>query len=233
MRLISNDKMIKRNKIIGQVCTIASLVILVGGFFLAMQKSTAFILFAYVAMIVGFILSQVGIYFTNRWGRKPRFDEMFSENLKNLSDYYTFYVYSSPIAMILVGPGGIWVPQAVTTGGEVSYANGKFKQKGGSAMLKIFAQEGIGKPELEAEANDRDIRKFLAKHMPEIQFPPINHILVCLNPAVKLDESVKQSPLPIVKLENFKRYVRHVDRETEKNMDMEKIEKVFVILEGE
>ena len=70
MKIISNDKLIKRNATIGQVTSLSSLVILGIGMYISF-KSPEYFNISIGALLVGFILSQVGIYFGNRWGRRP------------------------------------------------------------------------------------------------------------------------------------------------------------------
>ena len=163
MKLVINKKLINRNKLIGQIATFSSLAILAGGLFLAFQTDVTKMLLSYVALIIGFITSQVGIYYTNRFGRNPRFDELFIKNLKKLSNQYTFYVYSSPIPMLLVGPNGFWLPIPISAGGNISYRKNRWRQQGGNFLMKLFAQEGIGRPDIEETANIKDLTKYIHK----------------------------------------------------------------------
>ena len=41
---------------------------------------------SYIALIIGFILSQLGMHFSSRFGRSPRFDELFKGCLLYTSD---------------------------------------------------------------------------------------------------------------------------------------------------
>jgi len=161
MNIIRNDKFIKRNRTIGQICTYGSLIVLILGLVFAFGQDLSRILWSYAALILGFILSQVGMYFTNRFGRNPRFDEILATAFEKLRHEYTFYVYTSPVPMLLVGPCKIWVPVPLTSSGKVSYINGKWKQEGGNFMMKVFGQEGLGKPDREALADEEVIRSYL------------------------------------------------------------------------
>ncbi|HAE85866.1 MAG TPA: hypothetical protein DCG78_05080 [Anaerolineaceae bacterium] len=231
MNIIRNDKFIKRNKTIGQICTYGSLIILIIGLVLAFGGDISRILWSYAALIVGFILSQIGMYFTNRFGRNPRFDEIFATALEKLRREYTFYVYTSPIPMLLVGPCHIWVPIPLTARGKISYINGKWKQQGGNFLMKVFGQEGIGKPDREALADEAVIRSFLAsKGIPEEEQPPINHVLVVLMKNTQIGD-VSEAPIPLVDLPELKRYIRRIDREScEKPLSEEQLEQINAAL---
>jgi hypothetical protein len=212
MRIVINEKLIKRNKLIGQITTFSSLAILGIGLVLAFKKDTTRILLSYLALIVGFIVSQIGIYFTNRFGRSPRFDELILKNFEKLGSEYTLYIYSSPVPILLVGPCGMWIPLPILASGKVSYLKGKWKQQGGSAMMKAFAQEGIGRPDNEEINNLRDLTKYLkSKNVPESEIPEIQTILVLLNEKTEIGD-VSEAPTEIVHLRKLKLHIRQHDR---------------------
>jgi hypothetical protein len=207
MRIITNDKLIKRNSTIGQVTTIGSLVVLAGGLYLSFQTSQKDLInFSFLALLVGFLLSQVGIYFGNRWGRHPRPDEQLTAGLKGLEDKYSIYHYSTPTAHLLVGPAGIWVLLPYTQAGKISFEKNRWKQKGGNWYLKLFAQDGLGRPDMEATAGISDIQRFLTKKMPNLEIPPIQAVMVFTNEKVTLE--VDEVPTPAVKLEKLKDFIR-------------------------
>ncbi|MFZ3071491.1 MAG: hypothetical protein WA110_10275 [Anaerolineaceae bacterium] len=213
MKLIINEPLIKKNKTIGQVATFASLAVLVLGLVFAFGKDMTKILWSYAALIVGFVLSQVGMFFTNRYGRTPRFDEIFASAFEKLRHDYSFYVFSSPVPMVLLGPCGFWVPVPIVAGGKISYQKNKWRQEGGNFMMKFVGQEGIGKPDQDAKADVEALQKYLAdKGIPIDQQPPIRHILVILMKNTELGD-VSQAPIPVVELQDLKRYIRRVDRE--------------------
>ena len=213
MKLVINEKLIKKNKTIGQVTTFASLAVLAIGLVFAFGKDMTKILYSYIALIIGFVLSQVGMYFSTLFGRSPRFDELFKGAFEKLRHEYTFYVYSSPVPFLLLGPCSIWVPIPLTASGKISYENGKWKQQGGNFMMKLFGQEGIGRPVQEVSANTAAIRKFLTeKGIPEEEQPEIKHVLVVLMKNTIVGE-ISEAPIPVVNLEDLKRSVRRVDRD--------------------
>ncbi len=121
MRKITNEKLVKRNRVAGQVLTIASLAILGLSLYLSFQASSQYISYSFLGLILGFILSQVGIYFTNRWGRHPRPDEIIDNSLKGLDDKYSLYHYVTPVSHLLLGPAGIWIILPYSQGGTITY----------------------------------------------------------------------------------------------------------------
>jgi hypothetical protein len=177
---------------------------------------------------VGFIVAQISTNFVNRFGRSPRIDEVLGENLSKLKNNYTYYVYSSPVPMLLVGPSGLWIPTPVSASGEI-YFDKKWKQRGGSFLFKLFGQENIGKPTIEAENNENTIRAFISQHLEEAEIPPINSVLISMNPKATIG-NVENAPLPILKPDEFRRYIRRVDRKTEIEISSEILDKINTAL---
>ncbi|HEX2979102.1 MAG TPA: hypothetical protein VHO48_02450, partial [Anaerolineaceae bacterium] len=178
MKIITNDKLIQRNKKIGQAATVSSLAILGAGLYISFAQPQQIAL-AYVALLVGFVLSQIGIYFGNNWGRSPRPDEVIDTALKGLDDRYSVYHYTSPVPHLLVGPVGIWAILPYRQKGTFTFEKNRYRQKGGSFYLKVFAQEGLGRPELEAENQKKALEKALSKDLPEgTPLPPVNALLL-------------------------------------------------------
>ncbi len=110
MKIISNTKLIERNAKIAKYTFYASLGILGIGMYLSFKYPDDVNMMSWmmVTLIVGFLLSQISIYFQNKFGKKPRPDEMITASLKGMDDKYTLFHYSSPVSHLLVGPAGIW-----------------------------------------------------------------------------------------------------------------------------
>ncbi len=206
MKIFTNDKLIKRNKKIGQFTTIASLIILAGGLYISFQPDPSLVTLSLAALLVGFILSQIGIYFGNRWGRSPRPDQTISASLKGLDDKYTLYNYTSPIPHLLLGPSGIWVLVPYHQGGKITYEKGKWKQKGGNIYLRIFAQDGLGRPDLEVESQIDSVKRELVKKVGESDIPSLQPTLVFTNEKAEIDaENAPIQALPVKKLKDVVR----------------------------
>ena len=208
MKIITNDRMIKRNGRMGQVATIAGLLVLVGGMFVSFRFPTLAGL-AWIALLIGFALSQIGLYFGNRWGRHPRPDELIDEGLKGLNDQYSIYHYTAPAAHLLVGPSGLWVIMPYYQTGKIVYEKGRWKQKGGGFMqryLRLFAQEGVGRPDLEAPTEIQTVAKYLKKHIPDKEIPEPQVALVFTSEKAELE--VENAPLMTLPIKKLKETVR-------------------------
>jgi hypothetical protein len=211
MKKITNERLIKRNRLVGQVLTIGSLAILAVSLYLSFQTSSQFITYSFLGLILGFILSQVGIFYTNRWGRRPRPDEVIDDSLKGLDDKYALYHYVTPVSHLLLGPAGIWILLPYNQGGKITFEKNRWRQKGGNFYLKFFAQEGLGRPDLEVSSNTSDLKRFLDRNLSENKYPPINAMLVFTNDKASIE--VSEAPVPTLPAKKMKDFIRKTARD--------------------
>ncbi len=208
MKIIKNEKLIERNSKIGNWISLAALIILGLGMYISIAQPDLFVL-SLVCLAIGFILTQVGMYLGSRFGRSPRPDEKLDAGLKGLHSEFSIYHYSSPVSHLLVGPSGVWVLLPYHQGGRIFFEKNRWKIKGGGfiqSYMRIFGQEGIGRPDLEAESQVDVVRKFLSKKMDESTVPEIKPILVFTNEQVELETN--ESPIAALKLKQLKEFLR-------------------------
>ncbi len=234
MRVVTNEKFIARNARIGRYASVASIVILGAGVYLTFARPDLVTL-TFALLIVGFILSQVGIYFGNRWAKPPRLDIQITKALKGLGRDYTLYHYSTPASHLLVGPGGVFVIVPRFQRGRITYRKGKWRQHGGLMLWywRIFAQEGIGRPDLEIRAEVEAVDEALRKHLPDEDYnalQPIKPILVFTNPTATL-ENVDEAPVPTVKIEDLKATVKRLAKGT--RLTAEQLKRIRAVLGNE
>ncbi len=166
MKIYSNDKLINRNRKIGNITSLLSIVILgVGMVFSFRDKDGSYLAYTFGALIVGFLLFQIGNFYMSKWGKSPRPDERLNAVLKGLDDKYSLYHYITPISHLLVGPAGIICLLPYQQAGTIRYDADKnrWRQTGGNFFLKTFGGEGLGNPEKEAKFVLDDANKFFQK----------------------------------------------------------------------
>lgn len=229
MKVITNIKLIKKNRKIGQITTLVALGILIIGLVITYVRKEELI-WSFVALGLGIVISQVGNYYGRRWGRTPRADELLVSALKGLDDKYALYNYTSPIPHLLVGPAGVLALVPQFQGGHITYNDDKkrFTRKGGSLYLKIFGQERLGKPDNEANVVEKDLSAFINQQF-EKASPAVEALLVFTDPQVSLD--IAGSPVHGVTAEKLKDYLRKKSKN--KPMDLEFLEKIKELLPAE
>jgi hypothetical protein len=213
MKIIKNEKIIKRNSKIGQWTSLAALIILGGGMYISFTRTDLFV-YSIAALLVGFTLTQIGMYMGNRYGRSPRPDEKLDAGLKGLQNEFSMYHYTAPASHLLVGPAGVWVLLPFHQRGQVAFRKNRWKMSGGGFLqsyMRIFGQENLGRPDVELESEVSAVKKFLAKQMNEAEIPEVNAMMVFTSDDVEID--AEDSPVPVMKLKEIKEFFRKKAKE--------------------
>jgi hypothetical protein len=213
MKIIKNEKLIKRNSQIGQWTSLGALAVLGLSMYLNFNR-TDLIAYSLGGLLLGFILMQIGIYMGSRYGRRPRPDEKLDAGLKGLQNEYSIYHYTAPASHLLVGPAGIWVLLPYHQRGQITFRKNRWRMSGGGFLqgyMRIFGQEGIGRPDIETESEINAVKKHLVKHMYESQIPQINAMMVFTGDDVTIEAN--DSPIPAMKLKEIKEFFRKKAKE--------------------
>jgi hypothetical protein len=244
MNIITNEKTIRRNASIGKYTSMVAFGLMLLGMYFSFRlgdpqfakENESYTLWMGVALFVGFILFQIGTYFMNRFGRRPRPDELLAASLKGLNKDYSLYHYMTPVSHLLVGPAGVWIIAPYYQRGTITYqagknGSGRWQQKGGGFLLgymKIFGQEGLGRPELEMKADidslNNEFKKLLGEHA-----PPVNAALVFTDPRAEI--AADNAPLPTMKIKDLKDFLRKYAKEHP--FPAEQMKRVLAVLPDE
>ena len=229
MKIIKNETLIKRNAKIGNWTSLGALAVLGGGMYLSFTRPELFT-YSLIALLLGFILTQVGMYMGNKFGRSPRPDEKLDAGLKGLQNEFVMYHYTTPASHLLVGPAGVWVVMPYHQRGQVEFKKDRWQMRGGGFLqsyMRIFGQEGLGRPDLEINNEINSLKKHLLKDMDESEIPAINAVMVFTN-----DEAVVEaegSPFPAIKVKQLKEFIRQ--KAKEKKLSAETLNKLKAVLE--
>jgi hypothetical protein len=213
MKIIKNEKLIQRNGKIGSALSIGALVVLGIGMYISLAQREQF-LYALIALIVGFIMTQVGMFLGNRYGRRPRPDEKLDAGLKGLTGDYTLYHYSTPASHLLVGPAGVWLLMPYHQRGQVIFKKNRWQMSGGGfiqSYMRIFGQESLGRPDIEIDKEISSLQKYLTKRMAGSEPPEIKSTLVFTSDDVEINS--EGADIPAMKLKQLKDFIRQKAKE--------------------
>ena len=213
MKIIKNEKLIKRNGTIGNVTSLAALAVLGVGMYISITRTDLF-MYALSALLVGFTLTQIGMYMGNRYGRSPRPDEKLDAGLKGLPGDYTIYHYTTPASHLLIGPSGAWLLMPYHQRGQVTYKKNRWQMSGGGFLqsyMRLFGQEKLGRPDIEIDGEINSLKKYFAKQLEESEIPEIKPLIIFTNDEV--DINAEDTPVPAMKLKQLKDYIRQKAKE--------------------
>jgi hypothetical protein len=208
MQVITNEKLIRNRARLGRVASFAGLGILLLG--LVASLSPQWLLASFGCLIVGFLLSQVGLYHANRWVKEPRADQTLDKILKGFDDRYHLYNYVLPAPHVMLAPFGLCVINPKHQSGQVRCEGEKWwHETGWKRILRLFGQEGLGNPTKEVRADIEKLRRFLAQRLPDDV--PIEGMIVLTNPQVDLE--TENPAVPVLDGTQFKLFLRDLSKE--------------------
>jgi hypothetical protein len=227
MKIIIDQKKINARAKWSNVASVGGLVLLLVSVVLPLFLPT-WTKLASVLMVVGLGAAMIGIYFANRWVRKPRPEESLAKAFKSFDDTYRLYHYPSlPCDHLLLTPMGVVILQVFNLSGNFSFQQGRWKE----AMtigraLRYIVEEHIGDPVALAQQLKEDLdQRFKKEFGPEVNIP-IKTAVTFTHPGAELD--VEEAPIPICKIDKLKKQMSFPPP----RLTMDQYEKVARFLES-
>lgn len=208
MVIIRDEERIEKLKKRGSQVTLIGFLFLITGFVIVfiLRDRPDVILFQTVALVVGFGLSQYGLYLSHRYRRSPRPDEVLDDAVKKAVRGGRFYHYVLPVPHVLLTRAGpiVFVPKYQT--GDIVADGDKWRQRG-LGFRRFFGQEGLGNPSREAEKMVAALAGYIRKHAPEVEEVPIGAMIVFTSKNVK-NLDVENASIPAMHYSKVKGFLR-------------------------
>lgn len=193
MKSIADHVVLGRRATLAHTASLGGLLVLLGSVGVSMWFPTQTTLVP-ILLTAGAAISMVGIYYANRWVKKPRPEDTIDTALKSLSNQHRCYHYLLPEDHVLLTPGGVVVLEVCNLEGRFTYRDGRWKQRfTPSRALRFFVEETLGDPFATAQEGARAIRELVARHVSESV--PVDGMVVFTNPLAEYE--VEKPPLPI------------------------------------
>jgi len=224
MKAVTNEKRIARNVRIGNGASLAGLVMLGVAMYISF-KLPQYISYALLCMLIGIISSNVGLYNTNRWAKRPRADEVLTRVLKGFDRRYYLYHYVLPVDHVLVAPSGLFVIVTRNQEGPIYYARGRWRQRFNLFRTLGFRGEGVGNPLRDAAGDVRRMQKLLAARLPDLGEAAVQPLVVFTHERAALH--VDDPPTPVLDAKGLKDYLRAQSKEALSGNQIRQLVEVF------
>ena len=209
MKVYVNDRYIKRRASIGKWASLLGLAVLAGGFVLSLRDPRFFIV-SFATLILGFLLSNVGIYYANRYARPDRPDAVLAQTLKGFDKRYALYQFILPVSHVLREPGGLTIFTLKPQEGEIAFEDGKWRHRQGwGRLLRWVGQEGLGKPDREVDLDIQTMQDWLQKQGDD-QEVPVRGVVVFTSPKASLQ--LDNPPVDAVSAKQLTGWLRKIGR---------------------
>jgi hypothetical protein len=206
MVIIRDDERIAKLKTRSQRVSLIGFVFLLGGFVAVFINVQNLLIIQTVALLVGFGLSQYGIYMQHRYGRSPRPDEVLDDAIKSVARDGRMYHYVLPAPHVLLTRAGPIVFVLKYQVGNITAYGDKWKQTG-IGFRRFFGQEGLGNPAREADTMLKALATFVQKQAPELDELPIAAMIVFTTKDIK-NLDVAESSIPAMHFSKVRGFMR-------------------------
>jgi len=229
MQIVRHTQYIKEQKRKGRLLAVFGFLLLTGSLFVAWFPEL--LLFAYIAMLAGFVMFNIGMQLVGKWSRNPRNDQIFDHRMKGLNSRYTLIHYprvgKKVVEHLLVHPGGLLVMTARELDGKVSQVRSSWKKTGG-LFRRLFSFSGpqLGNPSFETDASMQRIQTYLQENQLEVD---VLGAVVFLNPRIDLE--IQEPDFPVLHGEEMEDFVRDLPVD-ESFTDAEKARVIALFSEG-
>jgi hypothetical protein len=224
MKVITNEKLIKRQAAIGKWASLIGMGALLGGLVVSYRWPDQLTI-SFGCLILGFMLASVGTYNMNRWVKAPRADQTLTKALKGFDNKHVLYHYTLPAAHVLLAPAGLFVFTVKDHHGEIRCEGEKWHQKfNWGRLLLFFGQEGLGNPTREVRGEIGRLQRFLDGKLPEAEVP-IEGLIVFTNPRAKLE--LIDPAVPVVSSNKLKTFLRQQKKKRISAEQREELAEIF------
>lgn len=211
MRIVRHSNYIKKEKRKSKLLAFFGFLVLTSAMFLAMLPNA--LLIAYVAMIGGFIMFNIGMQGIGRWTRNPRNDQIMDARMKGLSDQVTLVHFATieddkqrkkVVDHLVVYNGGLLILNAKEVDGKIRQKRASWSKQGG-IIRKMFSFSGpqLGNPSFENDRLVPLVEQWLAKNQLELD---VKAASVFLHPKVDLD--IIEPDYPVLHGEEVEEFMR-------------------------
>lgn len=195
MRIATNTPLINNRQTISRIMAFAGLGILLIGLVLSFTPGT--ILYSYIALIIGILVSSVGTYNATKWLAPPLAQDTLGEALKGFDNKNKVYNYLLPAEHVLLTPQSVFVLTVKRTENQVRYDGQRWHNK--MSIFRRFqslSRERLGDPVQESSQDVQAVKNLISSNLNDATIP-VEGMIVFINPNV---ETLLEADPPIATL---------------------------------
>jgi hypothetical protein len=207
MKILINTALATKRRRQATVLSVAGILVLLVGLYLNFQHSAQLVLAAYMALILGSLLSFWGVSLAGQWVRPPRAEEAIGEAMKGAGPSYALYHWVLPADHVLLAPWGLVLFRVFNVDGPAKVRGTKWHDTR-PFYRKLFSlgRQPVRNPERILGIEADQLRKALVAKDPALADVPMQPVGLFTNPRVEL--SVADPNLPALRLDALRDWLR-------------------------
>ncbi len=221
MRVVINQRLVRRSRRIAQYSFFVTLAILVAGLFVTnatpATNNPLLLLAPLIVLPIAMAATVYSVRMANLWLREPRTEDVLQRGLKGISNRSVLYHYALPARHVLVAPQGVFTFTVRPQDGRFRVDGTNWTREGGafSKFMRFFRQDNVGNPHRDALRDAAAIQQLVDQVAPESGVT-VQPVIVFTSPQAEVE--VSESPIPVVHADTKKRpslktYLRDVKKE--------------------
>ncbi|HVO41752.1 MAG TPA: hypothetical protein VMT34_03970 [Aggregatilineales bacterium] len=204
MRVVINERRLKRSRQNAQILFFVSLAILLGGLVLSSgfvpTQSGLLLMAPLIIMPIGLVTTLISIRLTNDYVRPPHAEDVLRDGLKGIDKRSILYSYILPANHVLVAPQGVYTLTTRFQETRFKVEGEKwtnYKARGPLGPLFLYLkQEYLGKPFVQADAEAVETQKIIDSALGEKSGVEVQAAVVFINDKATLE--IVDPAMPVV-----------------------------------
>lgn len=208
MENVTNTRLVENRGTWGKRLTWGGMLVLFGSLFLSFREDTMAL--SPVLMLAGFLITNVGMNYFNRYVRPPLPQDLLDRATKGLDNRYRLYNYMGPVEHVLLTPSGVLAITVRRMGGYITCKGDKWYTKTSFlSRIRIFAEDQLGSPSVELRRDVGEVQKLLEARLPAVEGEkpvPVGGLVFFGHSATELN--LENPTVPVVTIKQIKDYLR-------------------------
>ena len=229
MQTVTNTKLVESRGTWGKRLAIVGFVMLFAAVFMPLKDEL--LVFSWPVMIIGFVISNIGMFSYNKYGRPPLPHDLLDKALKGVDSRYRLYNYTTAVPHVLLTPFGVMVIVLRRMGGDIACQGEKWQAKTSFlSKLRIFTEDQVGNPALDLRQDVNRLQTLLETKLSSADGDkpvPLSGFVFFSHPDAKL--TLDQPTVPVLSDRNVKDYLR---RQSGEKLSPARYDEIAAVLEG-
>jgi hypothetical protein len=212
VKAYTNVERVRQKRQIGTRFSLAGMGVMAVAFVLVLARPEL-TGWAWLALLVGIVVSSVGTYHINRWMRPPLPEPLLEQAFKRLDARYVLLNHYKPVPHVLLTPKGLVPIKVKRYEGPIRYDRKSGQWRGRFSIRRFYGHgltaEGVGNPVEEVQQQEKEVRDWLQAELPDLAAEvPIEGIAFFVSPKTEID--APGAPVPIAQQASLRKVAQGV-----------------------
>jgi hypothetical protein len=208
MQTVTNTQLVESRGKWGKRLPWIGMAFLFGAVFMPFREEL--IPWSWPVMVFGFIVTNLGMFYFNRYVRPPLAQDILDKELKGLDNRYRLFNYFGSADHVLITPTAIMAITLRRVGGDIRCKGEKWSMKTGLlSKLRFFSEDRLGNPSYDLRRDVSKVTTLLEAKLPETDSEkavPVGGFVFFSHPDANL--IVEDPTVRILNTKNMKDYLR-------------------------